>query len=78
MNELYVSFSRSLYINLLSLWAILLSSGFCGLCLYSFYKNCDPWMAKMVSAQDQVNTLVSIIDSIYAPYTPLIFLQPIM
>ncbi|KAK3544817.1 hypothetical protein QTP86_027494, partial [Hemibagrus guttatus] len=44
----------SLYINLLSLWAILLCSGFCGLCLYSFYKNCDPWTAKMVSAQDQL------------------------
>ncbi|XP_027007609.2 sodium-coupled monocarboxylate transporter 1 isoform X1 [Tachysurus fulvidraco] len=44
----------SLYINLVSLWAILLSSGFCGLCLYSFYKNCDPWTAKMVSAPDQL------------------------
>ncbi|XP_026779617.3 sodium-coupled monocarboxylate transporter 1 isoform X2 [Pangasianodon hypophthalmus] len=44
----------SLYINLVSLWAILLSSVFCGLCLYSFYKNCDPWTAKMVSAQDQL------------------------
>ncbi|XP_036431451.1 sodium-coupled monocarboxylate transporter 1 isoform X2 [Colossoma macropomum] len=44
----------SLYVNLLSLWAINLCSVFCGLCLYSVYKNCDPWMAKKVSAQDQL------------------------
>ncbi|XP_017349538.2 sodium-coupled monocarboxylate transporter 1 [Ictalurus punctatus] len=44
----------ALYINLVSLWTILLSSVFCGLCLYSFYKNCDPWTSKMVSAKDQL------------------------
>ncbi|XP_053506352.1 sodium-coupled monocarboxylate transporter 1 isoform X2 [Ictalurus furcatus] len=44
----------ALYINLVSLGTILLSSVFCGLCLYSFYKNCDPWTSKMVSAQDQL------------------------
>ncbi|KAM9467819.1 sodium-coupled monocarboxylate transporter 1 [Clarias gariepinus] len=44
----------SLYINLVSLWVILLSSVFCGLCLYSFYKNCDPWTTKMVSSHDQL------------------------
>uniref|UniRef100_A0AAR2IMQ9 Solute carrier family 5 member 8 n=1 Tax=Pygocentrus nattereri TaxID=42514 RepID=A0AAR2IMQ9_PYGNA len=47
----------SLYVNLLSLWAINLCSVFCGLCLYSVYKNCDPWMAKKVSSQDQVRCL---------------------
>ncbi|KAI4884867.1 hypothetical protein NFI96_031249, partial [Prochilodus magdalenae] len=44
----------SLYVNLLSLWAINLCSVFCGLCLYSVYKNCDPWMAQKVSSQDQL------------------------
>ncbi|XP_067283029.1 sodium-coupled monocarboxylate transporter 1 isoform X2 [Pseudorasbora parva] len=44
----------ALYINLVSLWVISLCSVFCGLCLYSIYKNCDPWTAKKVSAQDQL------------------------
>ncbi|XP_007252797.2 sodium-coupled monocarboxylate transporter 1 [Astyanax mexicanus] len=44
----------SLYVNLVSLWAINLCSVFCGLCLYSVYKNCDPWTANKVSAQDQL------------------------
>ncbi|KAI5094076.1 sodium-coupled monocarboxylate transporter 1, partial [Silurus meridionalis] len=44
----------SLYINLVSLWIILLFAVFCGLCLYSFYKNCDPWTVKMVTSQDQL------------------------
>ncbi|KAM4614700.1 sodium-coupled monocarboxylate transporter 1 [Polymixia lowei] len=44
----------SLYLNLLGLWAILLCSVFAGLCLYSVYKNCDPWTAGMVSAPDQL------------------------
>ncbi|XP_067438038.1 sodium-coupled monocarboxylate transporter 1 isoform X1 [Thunnus thynnus] len=44
----------SLYINLLGLCSILLSSVFAGMCLYSVYKNCDPWTAKRVSAPDQL------------------------
>uniref|UniRef100_A0A671TBN7 Solute carrier family 5 member 8 n=2 Tax=Sinocyclocheilus anshuiensis TaxID=1608454 RepID=A0A671TBN7_9TELE len=44
----------ALYINLVSLWAISICSVFCGLCLYSVYKNCDPWTARKVSALDQL------------------------
>uniref|UniRef100_UPI003AAE8977 sodium-coupled monocarboxylate transporter 1 n=1 Tax=Centroberyx gerrardi TaxID=166262 RepID=UPI003AAE8977 len=44
----------SLYLNLLGLWSILLCSVFAGLCLYSVYKNCDPWTAGLVSAPDQL------------------------
>ncbi|XP_009892716.1 PREDICTED: sodium-coupled monocarboxylate transporter 1 [Charadrius vociferus] len=44
----------SLYINLLGLWVILACATLCGLSLYSIYKDCDPWMAKQVSAFDQL------------------------
>ncbi|XP_055094312.1 sodium-coupled monocarboxylate transporter 1 isoform X1 [Symphalangus syndactylus] len=44
----------SLYINLVGLWAILTCSVFCGLALYSRYRDCDPWTAKKVSAPDQL------------------------
>ncbi|XP_058424557.1 sodium-coupled monocarboxylate transporter 1 [Diceros bicornis minor] len=44
----------SLYINLLGLWAILICSVFCGLTLYSRYRDCDPWTAEKVSAPDQL------------------------
>ncbi|KAK5849174.1 hypothetical protein PBY51_008836 [Eleginops maclovinus] len=44
----------SLYINLLGLWSILLCSVFAGMCLFSVYKNCDPWSAGLVSAPDQL------------------------
>ncbi|TRY90855.1 hypothetical protein DNTS_020879 [Danionella cerebrum] len=44
----------ALFINLVSLWAITICSAFCGLCLYSIYKNCDPWTAEQVSTQDQL------------------------
>ncbi|XP_045409089.1 sodium-coupled monocarboxylate transporter 1 [Lemur catta] len=44
----------SLYINLVGLWVILTCSVFCGLALYSRYKDCDPWTAKKVSALDQL------------------------
>lgn len=54
--SVFLSLSRALYINLVCLWAISLCSVFCGLCLYSFYKNCDPWTARKVSALDQVPT----------------------
>ncbi|XP_054656567.1 sodium-coupled monocarboxylate transporter 1 [Dunckerocampus dactyliophorus] len=45
---------RSLFINLIGLWCVLLSSVFAGMCLYSVYKNCDPWTSGMVSAPDQL------------------------
>ncbi|KAK1906378.1 Sodium-coupled monocarboxylate transporter 1 [Dissostichus eleginoides] len=45
---------ESLYINLLGLWSILLCSVFAGMCLFSVYKNCDPWTAGLVSAPDQL------------------------
>ncbi|XP_033619391.1 sodium-coupled monocarboxylate transporter 1 [Fukomys damarensis] len=44
----------SLYVNLVGLWAILTCSVFCGLALYSRYRDCDPWTAKKVSAEDQL------------------------
>uniref|UniRef100_A0A8B9RW80 Solute carrier family 5 member 8 n=1 Tax=Accipiter nisus TaxID=211598 RepID=A0A8B9RW80_9AVES len=44
----------SLYINLVGLWVILVCAMLCGLSLYSIYKDCDPWMAKEVSAFDQL------------------------
>ncbi|XP_065598828.1 sodium-coupled monocarboxylate transporter 1 [Cyrtonyx montezumae] len=44
----------SLYINLVGLWAILVCAMFCGLALYSIYKDCDPWTAEQVSALDQL------------------------
>ncbi|CAK6949749.1 sodium-coupled monocarboxylate transporter 1 [Scomber scombrus] len=44
----------SLYLNLIGLCSILLASVFAGMCLYSVYKNCDPWTAKRVSAPDQL------------------------
>nr|XP_061809540.1 sodium-coupled monocarboxylate transporter 1-like [Nerophis lumbriciformis] len=44
----------SLFINLVGLWCILLSSVFAGMCLYSVYKDCDPWTSGAVSALDQL------------------------
>ncbi|NWH65472.1 SC5A8 protein, partial [Geococcyx californianus] len=44
----------SLYINLVGLWIILACAVLCGLSLYSIYKDCDPWAAKLVSAPDQL------------------------
>ncbi|XP_017285428.1 sodium-coupled monocarboxylate transporter 1 [Kryptolebias marmoratus] len=44
----------ALYVNLLGLWACLVSAVFAGLCLYSVYKSCDPWTAGLVSSPDQL------------------------
>ncbi|XP_068573036.1 sodium-coupled monocarboxylate transporter 1 isoform X2 [Cebidichthys violaceus] len=44
----------SVYINLVGLWSILLCSVFAGMCLFSVYKKCDPWTARLVSAPDQL------------------------
>ncbi|KAL4612677.1 sodium-coupled monocarboxylate transporter 1 [Arapaima gigas] len=44
----------SLYLNLVGLWAILLCAVFSGLCLYSIYRDCDPWNAGLISAPDQL------------------------
>uniref|UniRef100_A0A3P9CQ57 Solute carrier family 5 member 8 n=1 Tax=Maylandia zebra TaxID=106582 RepID=A0A3P9CQ57_9CICH len=44
----------ALFINVLGLACTLTSSVISGLCLYSFYKNCDPWKAGQVSSPDQL------------------------
>ncbi|XP_069485452.1 sodium-coupled monocarboxylate transporter 1-like [Ambystoma mexicanum] len=44
----------ALYINLLGLWAILVCSVLCGLCIYSVYRECDPWTAGILTAPDQL------------------------
>ncbi|XP_076731880.1 sodium-coupled monocarboxylate transporter 1-like [Maylandia zebra] len=44
----------ALFINVLGLVCTLTSSVISGLCLYSFYKNCDPWKAGQVSSPDQL------------------------
>ncbi|TNN49724.1 Sodium-coupled monocarboxylate transporter 1 [Liparis tanakae] len=49
-----LNFGESLYINLVGLCAILLCSVFAGMCLFSVYKDCDPWTAGLVSAPDQL------------------------
>ncbi|KAJ3595903.1 hypothetical protein NHX12_002315 [Muraenolepis orangiensis] len=44
----------ALYLNLLGLLVILCCAVFCGLIMYSFYADCDPWTAGRVSAPDQL------------------------
>ncbi|XP_043823642.1 sodium-coupled monocarboxylate transporter 1-like [Dromiciops gliroides] len=44
----------ALYLNLLGLWIILTCAVFCGLSLYSVYRNCDPWTSHKISAPDQL------------------------
>uniref|UniRef100_A0A4W6E089 Solute carrier family 5 member 8 n=1 Tax=Lates calcarifer TaxID=8187 RepID=A0A4W6E089_LATCA len=44
----------ALYINLVGLCSFLLCSVFAGMCLYSIYKDCDPWTAGHVSAPDEL------------------------
>ncbi|XP_053113063.1 sodium-coupled monocarboxylate transporter 1-like [Hemicordylus capensis] len=44
----------SLYLNLVGLWVTLSCAVMCGLCMYSIYKDCDPWTARVVSAPDQL------------------------
>uniref|UniRef100_A0A669CRX1 Solute carrier family 5 member 8 n=1 Tax=Oreochromis niloticus TaxID=8128 RepID=A0A669CRX1_ORENI len=44
----------ALFINVLGLACTLTLSVISGLCLYSFYKNCDPWKAGQVSSPDQL------------------------
>ncbi|XP_035003446.1 sodium-coupled monocarboxylate transporter 1-like [Hippoglossus stenolepis] len=44
----------ALYINLIGLCFFLTCSVLAGMCLYSFYKNCDPWSAGLVSNPDQL------------------------
>uniref|UniRef100_A0A669BVE5 Solute carrier family 5 member 8 n=1 Tax=Oreochromis niloticus TaxID=8128 RepID=A0A669BVE5_ORENI len=44
----------ALFINVLGLACTLTSSVISGLCLYSFFKNCDPWKAGQVSSPDQL------------------------
>uniref|UniRef100_A0A3P9K9Y8 Solute carrier family 5 member 8 n=1 Tax=Oryzias latipes TaxID=8090 RepID=A0A3P9K9Y8_ORYLA len=44
----------ALYINLLGIWACFVCIVFAGLCLYSVYKDCDPWTAGLISSPDQL------------------------
>ncbi|NWR57304.1 SC5AC protein, partial [Bucorvus abyssinicus] len=44
----------ALYLNLLGLWIVLVCAVFCGLVMYSHYRNCDPWTADFISAPDQL------------------------
>ncbi|KAG7496690.1 sodium-coupled monocarboxylate transporter 1 [Solea senegalensis] len=44
----------ALYINLVGLSCFLMCSVFAGMCLYSVYKNCDPWTAGLISTTDQL------------------------
>lgn len=44
----------ALHINVLGLWAVLLSAMFAGLCIYSVYKDCDPLTAGQVSVPDEL------------------------
>ncbi|XP_062238389.1 sodium-coupled monocarboxylate transporter 1-like isoform X2 [Platichthys flesus] len=69
----------ALYINLIGLCFFLACSVLAGMCLYSFYKNCDPWSAGLVSNPDQVypstvsssiNALATVtIEDLVKPYT---------
>ncbi|XP_028274985.1 sodium-coupled monocarboxylate transporter 1-like [Parambassis ranga] len=44
----------ALYINMLSLCSFGVFAVIAGMCLYSVYKDCDPWTAGRVSAPDQL------------------------
>uniref|UniRef100_UPI0037E79002 sodium-coupled monocarboxylate transporter 1-like n=1 Tax=Semicossyphus pulcher TaxID=241346 RepID=UPI0037E79002 len=44
----------ALYINMLGLSTFLVSSVFAGMCLFSVFRNCDPWTAGQVSTPDQL------------------------
>ncbi|XP_078534891.1 sodium-coupled monocarboxylate transporter 1-like [Lissotriton helveticus] len=44
----------ALYLNLVGLWVILVCVVLSGLCLYSVYRDCDPWTANIVTAPDQL------------------------
>ncbi|CAN9508303.1 unnamed protein product [Ophioblennius macclurei] len=44
----------ALHINLLGLWAIMLSTMFAGLCTYSILKHCDPLSAGLVAVPDEL------------------------
>ncbi|RVE56322.1 hypothetical protein OJAV_G00219980 [Oryzias javanicus] len=44
----------AVYINLLGIWSCFLCIVFSGLCLYSVYKDCDPWTAGQISSPDQL------------------------
>ncbi|XP_054296808.1 sodium-coupled monocarboxylate transporter 2 isoform X3 [Pongo pygmaeus] len=44
----------ALYFNLLGLWIILVCAVFCGLIMYSHFKDCDPWTSGIISAPDQL------------------------
>uniref|UniRef100_A0A8C6KRQ5 Solute carrier family 5 member 8 n=2 Tax=Nothobranchius furzeri TaxID=105023 RepID=A0A8C6KRQ5_NOTFU len=67
----------AVYFNLLGLYACLISTLFSGLCLYSVYKNCDPWTAGLVSSPDQL--MPHLVMEIFAsnPGVPGLFLAAV-
>lgn len=44
----------ALYFNLLGLWIIVVCAVFCGLIMYAYYKDCDPWTYGAILAPDQL------------------------
>ncbi|GAB1286669.1 Sodium-coupled monocarboxylate transporter 2 [Apodemus speciosus] len=44
----------ALYFNLLGLWIIAVCAIFSGLIMYSYFKDCDPWTSRVISAPDQL------------------------
>ncbi|XP_024150380.1 sodium-coupled monocarboxylate transporter 1 [Oryzias melastigma] len=44
----------AVYINLVGIWSCFVCIVFSGLCLYSVYKDCDPWTAGLISSPDQL------------------------
>lgn len=44
----------ALYFNLLGLWIIVVCAVFCGLIMYAYYKDCDPWTSRAILAPDQL------------------------
>lgn len=44
----------ALYFNLLGLWIIVVCAVFCGLIMYAYYKDCDPWTSGAILAPDQL------------------------
>uniref|UniRef100_A0A4X2JPJ0 Solute carrier family 5 member 12 n=1 Tax=Vombatus ursinus TaxID=29139 RepID=A0A4X2JPJ0_VOMUR len=44
----------ALYLNLIGLWIIMFCAVFSGLIMYSYFKDCDPWTAGLISSPDQL------------------------
>ena len=48
----------ALWVNWPLITALSLTTSFCGLVMYSYYVNCDPLKAGVISASDQVNNFI--------------------